>query len=329
MKIRANKNTIVISQSVCKGLGFRLIANQVQDLQYGNANLCPAYFKYRYIDGNFRTSNPMTQGIVLESNLIGGGAKGQVQMELPLLKSGKVSTAQQRIMAHKDRFDKWCLERDIIICENNTQMPIMCEAPFKVGNNRVILNGTVDIFPVTINKKPYIVDIKWTSGRIYRINKDSGEIEPNLTWSSEDNPITQDVCYMNKDFMNVLQAVLYIYIVNNMNMGWLKRFWRDEGFENRFDWLEEYLDRIKKNGVKFGWLVFSGAPTTGYDNGMYWRDHEPKNGEVSILMELIRSASERFLEWESENFKEVYGYDCPKCPLKEKCKTYLNKNYES
>lgn len=313
--MRLNNSSIKLSQSTLKGLGLRIVNNDVDDvLEYGK--LCPRAFKHKVVDGNYPESKPMLEGIVLESNLLGSG-NGKCQMELPPLVNGDPSTCMKRIWNHKKGFDKWCAANEITISKSNVQMPIVVEFRDKVQDHQVILSGVTDVFPITTNNGVIIIDIKYTTGRIDK-----------LDFFMRKRPMLHDTCYANEDEFNYMQAVMYKYIVRRMNMKWLKRYWSNLGIEKEddkfiYEWID--LESIQKNNIDFAWFIFSGAPYDTSEEGQLWKDHIPKAEDDILLEEVVRRGATRFLEWESKGWQERSCNDCTSCQLRTECKTFNKK----
>lgn len=309
--MRVNENTIRLSYSEEKSLGFRICNGEIEDYD----KHCPAKFKYRTIDGNYPPSELMLRGVVLESNLI-GASRNDAVMELPLLKNGEHSVHMHRIWKHKESFERYCKENNIYIGPENVQMPALCEYPHKVDGNRVILTCVFDVCPVIINDEVSIMDIKYYSGNI---QKDS--------YFDRRLPITHDSCYHDDANFSTTQAVQYRYIFSRIRYDWLLRYFEDNGVpKNTHTTLitEASLKKMQEKLLPFYWYIFTTSKFEKPEEQQFIKPYVPMAGEFQVLEELIRRAAERFLEWESLGFPERYNeYDCKSCDLRSECKTYL------
>ncbi len=158
----------LVTKSTEKAKQFFLsqtIIKQVTDKNGDYKTICPRAFYEMYILGNYRdVTLPMLQGIYGETQILGGGARGQRVDDLPRhKKTGEKLTAQLNIDEQVHRVPIWLNEKGISIIPGvNTQVPIV-----KRFDNNVLIATEIDIFPTPfLNDGKYnlaVIDLKFTS----------------------------------------------------------------------------------------------------------------------------------------------------------------------
>ncbi|HUC95334.1 MAG TPA: hypothetical protein VMR76_00050, partial [Candidatus Saccharimonadia bacterium] len=160
-------------------------------------DFCPASFYAVYIARTAKSipSLSMLSGSYFETLCLGKSAKGEETTDLPRLKSGEMSVAQQRIIKQAEVFKQMCIDRPIIIKNNQTQITIEYNEDYD-------LTGIID-FDGTIDNKPEtaIFDLKLT-GSLYHEHHYGNE--PPWSWEFP----------YNKNFT---QAYFYNYLYSEVN----------------------------------------------------------------------------------------------------------------
>jgi hypothetical protein len=164
-------------------------------------------------------SDPMMFGRYFESQILGKSARGQYVDDLPRKKITKKIIAENavrkankqpllkgdkflhqiRIDEQVNRFKALCKQYRVIITDYNVQVPILTVWD---QDPDILLSAELDIFPTTIllenELNAAIIDIKLTSD----IHNDYGEYS-----------------YGKPEFLDLIQAKMYHYIVRNINEG--------------------------------------------------------------------------------------------------------------
>jgi hypothetical protein len=145
---------VVLSQSITKELGLYVIDDQIEELEW-----CPKKLYHKFIANDYPDykTDSMDAGIVAETLLLGGGAKGQSKESISTKKNGEKRVLQTRLEIQANRMYGYMFANGVRINKFNTQVPLIA----KYSDN-IWLRGEMDIFPVTVDGNISIVDFKST-----------------------------------------------------------------------------------------------------------------------------------------------------------------------
>ena len=307
-RILSENGSLMLSQSIMKGLGFDIFDGQLQEFE-----VCPRLFKYYYVDDNqMRASEPMNWGVYFESQCIGGGRGGKAMQswEMPRLQSGDKSLVHKRIDAHIREFKPNCEKLGLEFSEYNTQMPLIAKY-----SNKVFITGVCDIFPCNVTDNMAIVDLKYTKN----VNSSYIDFDKKYSFSS---------AWGNYQFLSKIQAITYRWMAKNLELRLLHYYWDASGYsrEQGFIMTNDFIELLKDIPVDFYWYVVGSSKWSTIDEQFSWIKFQGEVFEDSVFDSLVQSSVRKFVEMRQNDFPEKYiGYVCNGCPLKLECKTYLEK----
>ena len=246
---------------------------------------------------------PMLGGSYFETLTLGSGRGGHKTLDMPRKKLtakqerenrvriekgeepllGTKMISQIRIEEQAERFKILQAQRQIMITEYNTQVPIM-----KQWSEDVFLRGELDIFPTPILGRDglqiAVIDLKLTGD----IDNDYG-----------------DFCWGDPTRMDHIQAQMYHYLVRDID------FSLNQGLEEIVT--QPVTNMIADNNILFLYWVFSYGSGDLRDKFVRYDWDSNKEAE---LKESIRKTIALIEEYESEGWPAKPEYErCSKCPL--------------
>ncbi len=252
------------------------------------------------------TTLPMDCGNYFETECLGSGASGKTTDDLPrklltkaqktenrvrekegkkLLKGEKRSD-QLRIDEQILRFKSLCTKHQIMITDNNTQIPIII--PWE-KDEKVLLTMQLDIFPTPIfyhgKLRIAVIDLKLTGD----LNSSYGEY-----------------CYATPEHLDLIQGKMYHYGVRNVNR---------ELNPHLDDVLSTSVEKVvKQEGLFFLW-IFNYKKITLEDKFIEVVWDQTKEAE---LHESIRKTVAIIEMFEAQAWPVLPSYRrCKHCPIKE------------
>ena len=288
-------NPLIISQSLIKKF-----------LRHGEERIiCPKRLFETEIEPTVEVppTRPMLDGSYFETLTLGGGRGGHKTLDLPRKKltakqemenrvlvekgeepmKGTKSIAQIRMEEQAQRFQILRAQRQIMITEYNTQVPIL-----KKWSEGVLLRGELDVFPTPI---------------LGREGLQMADIDLKLT-GNIDNEFG-DYCWGNPDRMDHTQAQMYHYLIRDID------FTLNQGLKDIVT--QPVLNMIAAGEVLFLYWVFSYGSGDLKDKFVRYDWDSNKEAE---LKESIRKTIALIEEYESEGWPAKPEYErCEKCPL--------------
>jgi len=271
--------------------------------------ICPKYIYETAITGNYKEppTIPRLNGSYFETLVLGSGRGGHKTLDLPRKKITKDQQAKNAIRIEKgleplpgtkkidqirieeqaERFKILSAQRQIMISEYNTQVPIVKKWD---KDPNVFLRGELDIFPTPILGKDglqmAIIDVKLT-----------GDVDNNFG----------DFCWGDPFRMDHIQGQMYHYLVRDINP------MLNKGIRNIVT--PAVTRMIDDNRVLFLYWVFSYGSGDLKDKFVRY-DWEPiKEAE---LHESIRKTVSILEDNDTRGWKADPEYErCSKCPVKE------------
>lgn len=253
---------------------------------------------------------PMLHGSYFETLTLGGGRGGHKTLDLPRKKltikqerenrvreekneeplQGTKTIAQIRIEEQAERFNILRAQRQVMITEYNTQVPIL-----KKWGEGILLRGELDIFPTPI---------------LGREGLQLADIDMKLTWDIDNK--YGDYCWGDPERMDHTQAQMYHYLVRDID------FSINKGLEQIVT--PAVRSMIADNNILFLYWVFSYGYGDLRDKFVRYDWDKTKEAELeqSIRLTIACIEENEGLEWPAKPEYER----CEKCPLlncTEKC----------
>jgi len=195
-------------------------------------DVCPAYMYHKWIakDISDNPTLPMLKGRYFETLCLGSSARGEIQDDLPRLKSNNAkSVDQQRIEEQVEHFKFRCAREHIRIDETNIQVPLSRRWE---KDPSIILSCEKDIFPTT-----RLVRDKDTGNQFMSVC----EIDLKLTANLETT--YGEYCWGSPEHIDSLQAVLYLYISQDIDLELNRKIHGNLPF---YDVIEDSLEYFHK-----------------------------------------------------------------------------------
>jgi len=267
--------------------------------------ICPKNIYYTEIEPIEERvpTRPMLDGSYFETLTLGGGRGGHKTLDLPRKKlttkqerdnrvlvekgeeplQGAKMISQIRIEEQAERFNILRAQRQIMLTEYNTQVPIV-----KEWQEGVFIRGELDIFPTPVlgreGLQMAIIDLKLTGD----IDNEFGD----YSWGSPDR-------------MDHIQPQMYHYLVRDID------FSLNKGLEVIVT--SSVRNMISDNNVLFLYWVFSYGSGDLRDKFVRYDWDSNKEAE---LHESIRKTVALLQEYEAEVWPAKPEYErCEKCPL--------------
>jgi len=198
----------------------------------------------QYITGSIDVhSDAMDKGSFFETICIGGGVNGKTVDDLPRKKNGDKTIDQVRIEEQKMHFEIIAKNTNMVIIPNfNTQVTIQKHFP----GEDIILQGTLDIFPVTVTTKKRgsllsVVDLKLTSD-IYADTRFSYN-----SWS-EPGSLDNTQAYMYHELVRDIDPELNPHVIDIINKAGIKDY--DLIDKHFFYFVFDYSPRLNKKSIE-------------------------------------------------------------------------------
>lgn len=272
---------MIINSSLIKELFFHGVEKEY----------CKRKFYEQYILGNIDAhSDAMDKGSFFETICIGGGVKGQTLTDLPRKKNGDKTIDQVRIEEQKMHFEIIAKNTGMVIIPGfNTQLTI--QKPFPLDPD-IILQGTMDIFPVTVTTKRRgsllsIVDLKLTAD-IYADTRYAFN-----AWS-EPGSLDNIQAYMYLELTQEIDPILNPHVIDVINKSGITNY--EDIPKHFFYYVFDYSPKLNRKCVE-----------VSYDAS---RRNE--------LFESVRAAKSLIdVNTAKDKWEEVTPskYNCASCPL--------------
>lgn len=291
-----------LSQSMTKELGLFVIDDTIVTTMF-----CPKRFYYKYMTKEYKetTSLAMKHGLYFETRILGKGAKGNNMSSLKLNKNGTKKAANKRIDRQADRLYGYMYAHGVRLNKYNRQVLLFAE-----HDAGVILRGEMDIFPVHINGKPVIIDIKST-GSIH-----------NTFFSRKEDWIrmTSSSCWGDFPSIAKNQPLIYHYIARNfLSFGLEQTIDLVPERESQYNLLFEECDLIELDDTGFIFMVAGIGKKDISDQLVHYS--YPYNRESEMLLDELVSESILRAEEAALSGYEPRGCKvlCRSCPMKDIC----------
>jgi hypothetical protein len=307
-------NTLIVPDTDKRFFLSQTLIKAITDKSGDIKNVCPRFIYESYIQKKYReVTKPMMEGIFGETQVLGGGAKGQKVTDLQRhKKTGEKLQAQKNIEEQAIRFKKWCTEKGInVIPGYNTQVPVA-----KRFQNRVIIRTEIDLFPTPfIDKdgiKLAVMDIKFTAD----VNSRFG-----------------DYCWGAPEFMDHIQADLTYWLLKDFDMELNIKLNPEKEeiyraiFEN--DTIRKMIDEEQ---IFFIYFVI-GYRKEPLDEQVKFihRNYREPNGSLfrqNEWQERARKTLAQLSFWKSQNWPPLTDSHCDKCPVSQRNGGYCDKFQE-
>jgi len=261
---------------------------------------CPKYLLHRWIYKSIEshTSDPMKKGLYFETLCLGGSARGQSLDDLPRKNGGGKTVDQERIEEQAEHFKFRVAKDKILLDSTNTQVKL--SRRWEKDKN-IILTCEKDIFPTT---------------RLIRVEGESQQVwcEIDLKLSADMNTTYGDYCWGSPEFIDQIQALLYLYITEDIDLELNRKL---HGNHPAYDALEEHFEMYQKifksKFYKFYYWIFS-YKKAGPDENKFI-EVELTDTKRMEMHESIRKTIQYFKDQAELGFPPHYSNKCIKCKV--------------
>jgi hypothetical protein len=296
---------IILSQSTIKDLGVIVIDDQVELINY-----CQKQFYHKHVQNDYpRTaSKSMKEGLYAETLILGSSARGEVVTSLPEKKRGGKTVTQERIEIQMQRLYGYMYAFGVKINQFNTQIPLI--AQYSKG---LWLRGELDLFPVFVDGRPSIVDIKTTKD----VYSDFFSIDEKWVRKSLYS------CWGNYKSLVKNQPIIYHFLARNFQRTGLDGLIRYKPeFEAKFRYLFE--QKIDYNDTNF-WFFVAGTGKAEYHDQLIRREYDWTPMREMLLHTMVDEAVRRVNDAINTNFSATPTKDvCKLCALKDVCNEFID-----
>ena len=291
-KSHKTSNEFFLSQTVIK---------RVTDRGGEYREVCPRAFYEMYIQKAYReVTLPMLHGIYGETQVLGGGAKGQKVTDLPRhKKTGEKLTAQLNIDEQVHRVPMWLNEKGISIIPGvNTQVPIV-----KRFDKNTLIATEIDIFP-----SPFLHNGKFNLAVI------------DLKFTSDINTKFGSFCWGAPEFIDHIQADMTYWLLQDFDMELNIKYNPEKEaiyrsiFEN--DAISKMIEGEQIIFVYF--IVGYKAQPLEEQRVFVIRSYRDPNGGLfrqNEWKERARKTLAQIEEWKAKGWPPLEDTWCSKCPV--------------
>lgn len=293
-------NNIILSQSITKELGLYVISDQLESFEY-----CPKGLYHKYISEDYPdvVSESMMDGRYGETLLLGSCARGDSCEGLNKTKTGKTPIRESRLDIQANRLYGYMYARGVRINKNNVQVPLIAKY-----DNNIWLRGELDIFPVNVDDKISVVDVKFTKD----VNNSFFSIAKKHVRTASMG------CWGHFDGIAKNQPLFYHYLVRNFKNSGIeihKRY--NEAKSDIYDYIFS-LD-YDYSDANFHFFV-AGTKSADFDSQLADFEYPFTPMRKHLLDALITESIVRIKEGLASNFKANPQEElCKSCKLKDKC----------
>ena len=292
---------IILSQSITKDLGLYVIDDQLEKV---DSCYKKVYHKHIAEDYPHSQTESMEGGVVFETLVLGGGAKGQSQTELSLKNNGGKRVLQERIEIQAQRMIGYmyakCVDFDML----NAQVPLISKY-----KPHVWLRGEMDIFPTRVDGNLAIIDLKSTKD----IYSDFFTITPPRVYSCVNS------CWGDADKVAKNQPLFYHYIARNFESTGLDTHVRfnpqsEAKYRHIFNQNNDYSD------IEF-WYFVAGIGVPKLERQLKTHQYNMDSRRWKVFENLVDTSVAEIREAINSNFKpNRKEHLCKSCAMKDVCK---------
>jgi hypothetical protein len=298
-------NNLILSQSVTKDLGLYVIDDQLEQVDW-----CAKKVYHKHVANDYpdTRSSAMEDGLVFETLLLGGGARGQSQSEISLKKNGGRRVLQDRIEIQAHRMYGYMYAKGVEIDQFKTQVPLIAKYA-----NGIWIRGELDLFPVKVNGELAIIDAKSTKdvrSDFFTITMPRMVGCSNSSWGNLDDDGTPKTIAKN-------QPLFYHFLARNFEK---------TGLDGHIKYKPENADMYSKlfslnydySDISFYWFVAGLCPDLNHQIKDFKYDMTPMRW--ALLDNLVNTAVNNIRGAIQNNFKPNPKESlCKSCALKDTC----------